>query len=221
MNARTAGSATSASSRATLISRQVASTSASESLPFPRRFLNVAASRSWSVLNNESPHMCLHSCCRIVMLPQPTRDVGRSRIVSTTGPPSSWLSATSVDAGRAEDMCQPHRGPPWRGWAPGHPSCAPRLDLLLARGLAAVHHQSGGHRRPVLPHRREPRLRRAGVCVNTTYDPNTSSFDSTTVVTAKATARQARFDLDLSSGLTVTSVRVDGLAAHFGPAGAA
>ena len=51
MNSRTTGSATSASSSATRISRAVASMSASESRPLPRRFLNVAERRSCRVSN--------------------------------------------------------------------------------------------------------------------------------------------------------------------------
>ena len=50
-NSRTTGSATSASSRAIRISRAVASMSASERRPLPRRFLKVSASRSESVAN--------------------------------------------------------------------------------------------------------------------------------------------------------------------------
>ena len=56
VNSRTTGSATSASSSAVRISRTVASTSASDSRPLPRRFLNVAASRSDSEVNNGRPH---------------------------------------------------------------------------------------------------------------------------------------------------------------------
>ena len=51
MKARTTGSATSASSRAIRISRAVASMSASDRRPLPRRFLNVAARRSERVSN--------------------------------------------------------------------------------------------------------------------------------------------------------------------------
>ena len=50
-NSLTTGSATSASSSAIRISRAVASMSASESRPLPRRFLKVSASRSESVAN--------------------------------------------------------------------------------------------------------------------------------------------------------------------------
>ena len=63
-NSLTTGSATSASSSAIRISRAVASMSASESRPFPRRFLKVSARRSESVANKvflnvdggEQPH---------------------------------------------------------------------------------------------------------------------------------------------------------------------
>lgn len=51
MKARTTGSATSASSSAIRISRAVASMSASDRRPLPRRFLNVAARRSERVSN--------------------------------------------------------------------------------------------------------------------------------------------------------------------------
>src|SRR5689334_19869085 len=51
----TTGSATSASSSAIRISRQVASMSASESRPLPRRFLKVSARRSESVANKKIP----------------------------------------------------------------------------------------------------------------------------------------------------------------------
>ena len=50
-NSLTTGSATSASSSAIRISRAVASMSASESRPLPRRFLKVSARRSESVAN--------------------------------------------------------------------------------------------------------------------------------------------------------------------------
>ena len=50
-NSLTTGSATSASSSAIRISRAVASMSASESRPFPRRFLKVSARRSERVAN--------------------------------------------------------------------------------------------------------------------------------------------------------------------------
>ena len=50
-NSLTTGSATSASSSAIRISRAVASMSASERRPLPRRFLKVSASRSESVAN--------------------------------------------------------------------------------------------------------------------------------------------------------------------------
>src|SRR4051812_38384917 len=57
-NSLTTGSATSASSSAIRISRAVASMSASESRPFPRRFLKVSASRSESVANNGGQSSC-------------------------------------------------------------------------------------------------------------------------------------------------------------------
>src|SRR5699024_2899751 len=55
VKARTTGRATSASSRARLISRMVASTSASDSRPLPRRFLKVAVSLSDRELNTYKP----------------------------------------------------------------------------------------------------------------------------------------------------------------------
>ena len=57
MNERTTGSATSASSSAIRISRAVASMSASDSRPLPRRLVKTAESRSESVSNNRSPHV--------------------------------------------------------------------------------------------------------------------------------------------------------------------
>jgi hypothetical protein len=51
MKSRTTGTATSASRRATRISRAVASMSASDSLPLPRRFLNADCRRSCRVSN--------------------------------------------------------------------------------------------------------------------------------------------------------------------------
>jgi len=54
-----------------------------------------------------------------------------------------------------------------------------------------------------------------GYAVTTTYDPATASFDSTTRVSARATADQPRFNLDLSSALTVERVTVNGEAAAF------
>src|SRR4051794_19693504 len=57
MNALTTGSATSASSRATRISRAVASMSASESLPLPRREVKTLSSRSLRVSNIGPQHV--------------------------------------------------------------------------------------------------------------------------------------------------------------------
>jgi aminopeptidase N len=54
-----------------------------------------------------------------------------------------------------------------------------------------------------------------GYAVTTTYDPTTSSFASTTRITARATSHQSRFDVDLSTGLSVTGVTVDGAPATF------
>src|SRR3954471_4272589 len=55
MNSRTTGRATSASSRASRISRAVASMSASESRPLPRRLLKTDSSRSDRVSNMSPP----------------------------------------------------------------------------------------------------------------------------------------------------------------------
>src|SRR4051794_5670682 len=57
MNALTTGSATSASSRATRISRAVESMSASESLPLPRREVKTLSSRSLKVSNIGPQHV--------------------------------------------------------------------------------------------------------------------------------------------------------------------
>jgi aminopeptidase N len=54
-----------------------------------------------------------------------------------------------------------------------------------------------------------------GYAVTTTYDPATSSFDTRTRVTAQAIAHQPSLSLDLSSGLTVTAVSVNGGPADF------
>jgi aminopeptidase N len=53
-----------------------------------------------------------------------------------------------------------------------------------------------------------------GYHVSLTYQPTRMSIDATTVVTARATERLGRFDLDLT-GFTVTSVRVDNRPARF------
>ncbi|MDX6308827.1 MAG: hypothetical protein QOI06_1873 [Nocardioidaceae bacterium] len=54
-----------------------------------------------------------------------------------------------------------------------------------------------------------------GYAVDITYHPTTSSLTATTSVRATATSDRARFDLDLSTGLTVTAVTVNGIAARF------
>ena len=53
-----------------------------------------------------------------------------------------------------------------------------------------------------------------GYHVDTTYNPSTSSFRSRTTVRATATTRLTGFDLDLSTGLTVSAVDVNGRMRH-------
>jgi aminopeptidase N len=82
---------------------------------------------------------------------------------------------------------------------PDHPVAGP------AQGIGDPYYPSDGN----------PGYDVSDYSVTTAYDPASAWFHSTTRVRATATSARGRFDLDLSTGLTVRSVRVNGQPARF------